>query len=56
MMQFGIFDNEPIGTGVYDKCGDVGDSNEVEKLSTKGRFRLHIVSVERNGVQIYIKG
>ena len=48
--QFGILDGDLIGHGVYEKRSAVGISNEEKRFSMKGRFRLHIVSVERNGV------
>ena len=50
MKKFGILDDDPIGPGVYDERSADGIGNEAERFLTKGRFRLHIVSVERNGV------
>ena len=50
MKKFGILEDDPIGPGVNDERSAVGVGKEAERFSTKGRLRLYIVSVERNGV------
>ena len=50
MNKFGILEDDLNGPGVYDERSAVGVGNEAERLLTKGRFRLHIVSFERNRV------
>ena len=56
MKQFGIFDNYPIGPSVYAKRGGVDVGNEAERFSTKGRFRLHVVSVKAMELKSTLKG